>query len=104
MLNQIVLVGRIANDLKLKQEENGVEYSEFKLAVPRAFKNADGEYETDFVPIQTFKGVAKSTVEYCKIGDVIGVKGRLQIEDKKLVIAVEKISFLSTSKNEGDED
>lgn len=101
MLNQIVLVGRISSDLKVKKLENGVNFNEFKLEVPRNYKNENGEYETDFVPVQTFKGVAVSTADYCKVGDLVGIKGRLQTDKDKLKVIVEKITFLS-SKKEGE--
>ena len=37
-------------------------------------------YETDFVDCTLFDGVAQNTSEYCKKGDIVGVKGRIQTE------------------------
>ena len=47
MLNQAVLVGRIATDPELKDTEKG-KVTNITLAVPRSFKNSNGEYDTDF--------------------------------------------------------
>ena len=49
MLNQVVLVGRLTSDLEAKELEDGKKVTNMTLAIPRSFKNAEGEYETDFV-------------------------------------------------------
>lgn len=101
MLNQVVLVGRLTKDpIGLEINRNN---STISIAIPRSFKNAQGEYETDFIDCELWNTVASTTVEYCKKGDIIGVKGRLESrtigqEDGtfkyKLVMVAEKITFL----------
>ncbi len=106
MLNHTILVGRIANDPELFETETGKKVSRITLAVPRSYKNMDGEYETDFIGCKLWQGVAESTTEYCKKGDLVGVKGRIQTSDyessdgHKYVteVVAEKVTFLS-SKN-----
>ena len=83
MLNQAVLVGRIVKDPELKDTEKG-KVTNITLAVPRTFKNSNGEYDTDFISCVLWKGVAESTVEYCKKGDLVGIKGRIQTRDVEL--------------------
>lgn len=112
MLNQVVIVGRIVQDPAVETTESGKERSYITLAVPRSYKNADGEYETDFVDCVLWGGVASSTAKYCKKGDLVGVKGKVETsiyeaEDgknkKSTQIVAEKITFLSTAK-EKDSD
>ena len=112
MLNQVVLVGRLTSDLEAKELEDGKKVTNMTLAIPRSFKNADGEYETDFVECTLWNNIAENTAEYCKKGDIIGVKGRLQsrqIEEdgvKKNITEIisEKVTFLSSkSKDEKEE-
>lgn len=102
MLNQVVLVGRLTSELEVKELEDGKRVSNITLAIPRSFKNANGEYETDFIECIAFDSIAENTTEYCKKGDIIGVKGRLQnkeVEDKKVTqIIAERITFLSNKK------
>ena len=98
MLNNIYLVGRLVSDPELKETENNKKVSKITLAVPRSYKNEDGIYETDFIPARLFNGIATQTLEYCKKGDLIGIKGRLQMSDTLEVIA-EKVTFLSTNKD-----
>lgn len=107
MLNQIVLVGRLVQDPEIKELENGIKTSYITLAVSRSYKNSDGIYETDFIPCLLYKGIAENTTEYCKKGDVIGVKGRIQTkqeENKNIIeIVAEKVTFLSSRKEKEEE-
>lgn len=106
MLNQMVLVGRLVKKPELKVSENSKKYTFITLAVPRSFKNVNGEYETDFVDCILWDNVATNTTEYCNKGDIVGVKGRLQSrlvekdDSKKYILEViaEKVTFLSSNK------
>lgn len=107
MLNQAVIVGRIIKEPELKKTENGTKVSNITLAVPRSFKNSLGQYDTDYISCVLWKGVAESTVEYCKKGDLVGVKGRIQtrlaeMEDETtkqyVEVVAEKVTFLSSGK------
>lgn len=109
MLNQTVIVGRLVRDPELNETDNGSKVTNITLAVPRSFKNSGGEYETDFVSCVLWKGIAENTVEYCKKGDLLGVKGRVQTrsyedkEEKKhfvMEIVAEKVTFLSSKKTD----
>ena len=80
MLNQVVLVGRLTKDLEKKELEDGKKVLNMTLAIPRSYKNADGVYETDFVDCTLWNQIAETTSEYCKKGDILGVKGRLQTD------------------------
>lgn len=99
MLNQIVLVGRIVEKPTLIEKENK-KYWQITLAVNRSFKNEEGIYETDFVPIVLWQGIAENVVEYCNKGDIVGAKGRIEMADDKIQIVAEKITFLSNKKEE----
>lgn len=109
MLNQIVLVGRLVKTPELRLTDNGRKTSVITLAVPRNYKNQDGQYDTDFLECVLWTGVAESTAEYCKTGDMIGVKGRVQsrivekedgTKKKKTEIVAERVTFLSSSNKE----
>ena len=111
MLNQLVIAGRLVADPEVKKSENGKSYTNMTIAVPRSYKNADGEYETDFIDCVAFGQMSETTCEYCKKGDIIGVKGRVETsvyEDesgekkKSTSVIAEKISFLSSKQKEDD--
>ncbi|MBQ6135346.1 MAG: single-stranded DNA-binding protein [Bacilli bacterium] len=111
MLNQIILVGRLTRNITVNKSENGVKVATISLAIPRSFKNSEGNYDTDFIDCVAFDNIAENTSEYCGKGDIVGVKGRVQSrvvsqEDKKenvLEIICEKITFLSSKKQEETE-
>ena len=112
MLNQTILVGRLVRNPELHETENGNKVTNITLAVPRSYKNENGEYDTDFINCVLWRGVAENAVEYLKKGDLLGVKGRLQTrmietddEKKRQVMEVvaEKITYLSNRKNYDDD-
>ena len=111
MLNHTVLVGRLVSDPTLYETENGNKVTNITLAVPRSYKNSDGEYDTDFIPCVLWKGVAENTTEYCKKGDLIGIKGHIQSRDVELEtdmhrqiteVVAEKVTFLSNKRKEAE--
>ena len=111
MLNQVVLVGRLTKDPEINKTESNKQYSHITIAVPRSFKNINGEYDTDFIDCVLWDSVARSTTEYCHKGDIVGVKGRIQSEvvekdnTKKYYINVvaERVTFLSNNQKKADE-
>lgn len=112
MLNQLVMVGRIVRDPELKELDDGKKLSNITIAVPRNFKNSEGIYDTDFIDCTLWGGMAENTAEYCKKGDMVGIKGRIQstvIEHKegyktnKLQVVAERVTFLTQSKDKEQE-
>ncbi len=109
MLNQVVLVGRLVRDIVVNKTENGKKVTTVSLAIPRSFKNIEGNYETDFIDCILWEAVAQNTADYCKKGDIVGIKGRIQsriIEKNKeekehlMEVIAEKVTFLSSKKEE----
>lgn len=98
MLNQVVVVGRLVQDPEIKELENGQRVSNITLAVSRCYKNADGIYETDFIPCKLWNNIADNVKGYCKKGDIAGIKGSLQVREGKLEVVAEKVTFLSNRK------
>ena len=107
MLNQVILVGRLTKKPEIKETESGKKLTYINIAVQRPFKNVDGLYDTDFISCVLWNNIAENVVEYTNVGDVIGVKGRIQTDKYEnqdgnmnyiTEIIAEKISFLSSSK------
>lgn len=111
MHNMVYLIGRLTDDPILKKTEKD-DMLTINLAVQRAFKNEEGIYETDYIRCVLWSQVATNTCEYCKKGDLVGVKGRIQTRnyedekgEKKYIteVIVDKISFLASKKEKVDE-
>ena len=103
MMNQLFLVGRLVSDLQINETKE----CNITLAVSRNYKNKDGIYETDYISIRLYNGIAENTMKYCKKGDLLGIKGRVQTrqeENKNTIeIIAEKITFLTSKLNKEEE-
>lgn len=99
-MNIVILTGRIANDLELKNGNSGKVYIKFALAVDNPFKKD----ETDFINCVAFGKTAELIGEYLRKGKKIGVNGRLQmnryeVDGEKRTsydVLVEQIEFLES--------
>ena len=76
-MNIVILIGRLTHDVEIKEHPNG-NYARISLAVRREFKNSDGTYDTDFIPITLWEGAAETCKEYCKKGSTVSIKCRVQ--------------------------
>ena len=93
MQNQMILVWRLIDNPKIEENKTIV-----TLSVPASVKDENGEYPVDTIEVELFDNIAKNTAEYCKKGDVIGVKGRIQKrDDEPMKIVAEKVTFLTAS-------
>lgn len=112
MLNQAVLVGRITGEPEVKKTESGKKVTNLTLAVPRSYKNENGEYDTDFINCSLWNSIAESVSQYCHKGDLVGIKGRIQTDtyekdgEKKFAmqLVAEKVTFLSSKATEKEDE
>lgn len=77
-MNVVLLIGRLTQDVEIREYSNG-KVARITLAVRKDFKNSDGTYDTDFLPITLWEGVAATCKEYCKKGSLISIKCRLEM-------------------------
>ena len=113
MMNQTMLVGRLVRDPEVETTESGKERTFITLAVQRPYKNENGEYDADFIDCVLWNQVASKTTEYCKKGDLIGIKGNIETniyetedgEKKKTMnVVAERVTFLSSKAPEKSDD
>ena len=105
MNNIVYLIGRLTKDPEKKELESGKKVCNISLAVPRSYKNEQGEYDVDFIDCVLWNGIAERAVEYCKKGDLIAIRGQIKVDNyekengekiKTMSVTAERISFLST--------
>ena len=100
MINQVVIVGRLVEKPIVEENENEKKVCNITLAVPRSYKNDEGIYDTDFIKCILWNSIAEHTIEYCKKGDIVAVKGKLQcLVGNELQVVAESTSFLSSGRN-----
>lgn len=77
-MNKVILSGRIASEIELKTTPSDASVCSFRIAVQRRFKNADGNYDTDFINCTAWRGNADFISKYFKKGDPIELTGNIQ--------------------------
>jgi len=100
MNNMVCFIGRLTKDVELEKVEDK-DFARITLAVQRNEKNNEGIYETDFIEVSLYNMLATHTNEYCKKGDLIGIKGRIQTTKMAsgytMEIVADRISLLSNN-------
>lgn len=100
-MNQVLLTGRITNDVELKNTSTPL--VNLTVAVEREYKDDKGERITDFIDVTVWRKSAEFIVKYGSKGDVVGIVGQLQKRsyerDGKNIwvtdVVAEKVSIIS---------
>ena len=85
-MNKVMLVGNLTADPEMRSTSSGISVCSFRVAVSRRFKDADGNQQTDFVPVVAWRQLADLCGRYLSKGRKVGVVGSLQsrsYEDKQ---------------------
>lgn len=108
-MNKVILVGNLTRDPELITTNAGVSMCRFTVAVQRRFTSADGNRETDFIPVVVWRQQADNCYKYLKKGSRAAVAGSIQTRtyegqdgQKRYVteVVAEEVEFLSTRQSE----
>lgn len=108
-MNKVILTGNLVKDLELKYTNNNKAVLQNTIAVRNDFKNANGEYESQFINIEVWGKTAEFLNKYAGKGSKVLVEGKIvnrnytaQDGTKRYVtnVAVEKVELLDTKKQE----
>lgn len=77
-MNKVLLTGRLVRDNTIRLTNNKTEVLDNVLAVRRDYKNAKGEYDSDFINVIFFNATAKYINDYAPKGSMIEVVGKWQ--------------------------
>ena len=75
-MNKFIGMGRLTRDPEVRTGDTPV--ARFSIAVNRRFKNAEGNYDADFINCVAFGKSADFIEKYFHKGDMIAVTGRIQ--------------------------
>lgn len=97
MLNQVMLVGRLVGIPAMKMTKGGVKVANATLQIEQGYKNGLGAYESDYVTVSLWRGIAEMIIETATPGSLMVVKGRLhsrtfECSDAKLITSIEVIA------------
>ena len=107
-MNKFEIVGNLTRDVELKYSQGGKAIARFTVATQRKYKNAQGNYDSDFLPCTAFDKTAEFLEKYFKKGSGIEATGHLQSgsyenkEGKKvytLDLFVEEVGFVGSKKD-----
>ena len=78
-MNKCIFTGNLCkdNDIRVMQNTNK-KVLRNSIAVKRNFKNANGEYDSDFINIVVFEPSSKFMESYTGKGDKVAITGRWQ--------------------------
>ena len=105
-------MGRLTRDPELRQTASGISVCTFTLAVDRKYRNANGDKQTDFIPIVVWRQQAEFAHQYFRQGSRVLVSGSIQIrswDDRDgnrrytTEIIAEELEFADSKKSESSE-
>ena len=111
MLNRVILMGRITQDLDLKQTPSSVSVLTFNIAVERSFTKQGEEKQADFITCVAWRQQAEFISKYFGKGRMIAIEGNLRTrnyEDKNgtkhyvTEVYVDSVSFTGEPKQGGN--
>mgnify|MGYP002796536441 CR=1 FL=1 len=97
-MNRVIIIGNLTKDVELRKTSSGKSVSTITVAV-------NDRDKTVYVDCVLWDKSAENTEKYCGKGSKVGIEGRLDFQEwkdrqgnqrRKTVIAVERITFLST--------
>lgn len=108
-MNKVILTGNLTRDPELREIADGSSVLKFDIAVNRGFKDADGNYITDFFNVSVWGDKGVNCGRYLFKGSKVGVVGRLQnrtYKDKEgnnrtvTEVIAEDVEFLTPKKKD----
>lgn len=107
-LNKAIIMGNLTAEPQIRSTQSGVASCTFTVAVQRRFKNAQGDYDTDFISCVAWRAQAEFLCKYFKKGQAIIVVGAIQTrtyekEGRKIYvteIVADEVSFGGNKKED----
>ncbi len=110
MLNRVILMGRITQDLDLRQTPSGTSVLTFNIAVDRSFVKQGEERQADFITCVAWRQQADFISRYFGKGRMIAIEGNLRsrtYDDKNgtkhyvTEVYVDNVSFTGEKRSDG---
>lgn len=108
-MNKIIIIGNLCKDLELRYTSNNIPVIQNTVAVRNDFKNANDEYDSEFINIVVWRQTAEFLSKYASKGSKVLVEGRLTTRsyDKQdgtkgyvTEVQAEKVELLGSKKED----
>lgn len=83
MINKAVVIGNLTKEIELRKTRENRSTCSFTIACQRNYKNANDEYESDFINCVAYAHAADYLSNYAHKGDMIAISGRIQTRNYK---------------------
>ena len=94
MVNYAVLIGKIYQDI-IKNKDNSYELI---LEVSRNYKNLNGLYDFDIIPIKLNNDLGNKVIKYYKKGNMIAIKARIErLKYNELTLVAYDVTYFSSN-------
>ena len=112
-MNKVILSGNLCQDIELRYTNNNAAAVSNTIAVRNDFKNANGEYESQFINFVAYRNNAEFLNKYASKGSKVLLEGRLNTRsyddkdgNKRYVteVIVDKTELLGTKKEENTQN
>ena len=80
MINSVTLIGRLTAMPNIRTLNGDKKVATFTVAVNRNYKNKNGDYDTDFIPIIAYRSV-DFIAKYVGKGDMVGIRGSISVRN-----------------------
>ncbi len=77
-INKCIFIGNLTKEPEGRTTPNGVAVTTFTIAVNRRFKDQNGEAQTDYINIVTWRATAENCAKYLTKGSKVAIVGALQ--------------------------
>ena len=74
----MTLIGRLTRDAELRYTQTNIATAQFNIACNRNFKNANDEYDADFINCVMWREQAERFCNWTRKGMLVGIVGRIQ--------------------------
>jgi len=108
-MNKVLIIGNLTRDPELLTTSNDNSVCKFTIAANRKFKNANGEYDVDFINCVAWRKTGEFINKYFNKGKKIAVEGMIQTrkyEDKQgnnrtaVDVVVDQAEFVESPKKQ----
>lgn len=110
-MNKVIITGNLCKDIELRYTNSNIAVLQNTVAVKNDFKNANGEYDSEFINIVVWRQTAEFLSKYASKGSKVLVEGRLTTRsyDKQdgtkgyiTEVVADKVELLENKKSDNE--
>lgn len=77
-MNKICIIGNLCGDPEVRTTQTGAKVANFRVAVRRKYRNANGQHDSDFFTVVAWRQSAEFAEKYLSKGRKVSAVGQMQ--------------------------